>query len=648
MSSSFPHTYLHRSFGQEFFRSLLTDIPLIPVAFGLMSVFAAAIFARRGDCVQSQALLGFGLVAGVLCAILSGFGICFIIGIPFTSLTTILPFIIVGIGLDDGFIIYGEFTRSNPKKTPEERIHDTIHEVGSSIFLTTMTTTLAFSLALISSIPAVDWLVSYAFPAIIMNFFYSITFFVALIVIDEKRKEAKRLDCCVCFKRSSTTTPSDEDDGASEQQVKETSGGPSLEQRIMTKYTKFLMIPAVKAFVVVGFTAMVSLFAWRASMLVQAFDFTDMAPSDSYIHGYFDAMEDYTKQTGTIPEVIFRDVDQSKPEMQAQMKDFVADLVSMDYISDPPYNFWLIDFEKFVSEDPSLADATFAEQIAAFLDDDVYYSLYWDDIVIDEATGNILESRTSILVDNIDEQDVVAQIDALNDFMDVTEEQPVNQDVPGKDWRFFTYTRNYLSWDFFSACVDELIQTTWLGVFSVTVVSMLLIPHWSAAPILCVLISMLYVDLLGVLQIAGLAVNSVSYITLVISIGLMVDFVMHVLLRYYEARGTREEKVMETMNSMGVSIMIGAISTLLGTLPLAWSSSEILVTVFTTFVGLVTLGAGHGLILLPVILSLVGTEESVGRAPPPMAKRYSSRSGFLNDSSDGLTTTERVPVVEEA
>ena len=631
-------------------------MPLIPVAFGLMSVFAAVIFARGGDCVQSQALLGFGLVAGVLCAILSGFGICFIIGIPFTSLTTILPFIIVGIGLDDGFIIYGEFTRSNPRKTPEERIHDTIHEVGSSIFLTTMTTTLAFSLALISSIPAVDWLVSYAFPAIIMNFFYSITFFVALIVIDEKRKEAKRLDCCVCFKRSSTTTPSDEDDGASEQQVKETSGGPSLEQRIMTKYTKFLMIPAVKAFVMVGFTAMVSLFAWRASMLVQAFDFTDMAPSDSYIHTYFDAMEDYTKQSDTIPQVVFRDVDQSKPEMQAQMKDFVADLVSMDYISDPPYNFWLTDFEKFISEeDPSLANATFAEQIAAFLDDDVYYSLYWDDIVIDEATGNILESRTAVLVDNIDEQDVIAQIDALNNFMDVTEEQPVNQDVPGKDWRFFTYSGNYLSWDFFSVCVDELIQTTWLGVFSVTVVSMLLIPHWSAAPILCVLISMLYVDLLGVLQIAGLAVNSVSYITLVMSIGLMVDFVMHVLLRYYEARGSREEKVLETMTSMGVSIMIGAISTLLGTLPLAWSSSEILVTVFTTFVGLVTLGAGHGLVLLSVILSLVGTEESVGRAPPPLAKRYSSsRSGSspLNPTAAAAATTtaasERAPVVEEA
>jgi hypothetical protein len=71
--------YLQGTFGQEFFRSLLMDIPLIPVAFGLMSIFAAGIFAKSNS-VQSQALLGFGCVAGVLCSILTGFGICFIVG----------------------------------------------------------------------------------------------------------------------------------------------------------------------------------------------------------------------------------------------------------------------------------------------------------------------------------------------------------------------------------------------------------------------------------------------------------------------------------------------------------------------------------------------------------------------------------------
>jgi Niemann-Pick C1 protein len=62
---------------------------------------------------------------------------------------------------------------------------------------------------------------------------------------------------------------------------------------------------------------------------------------------------------------------------------------------------------------------------------------------------------------------------------------------------------------------------------------------------------------------------------------------------------------------MGSSILIGGISTFLGTLPLAFSSSEIFTTIFTAFLGLVTLGCGHGLILLPVILSTIGPEDEI-------------------------------------
>mmetsp|Transcript_748 Transcript_748/g.1767 ORF Transcript_748/g.1767 Transcript_748/m.1767 type:complete len:150 (-) Transcript_748:159-608(-) len=105
---------------------------------------------------------------------------------------------------------------------------------------------------------------------------------------------------------------------------------------------------------------------------------------------------------------------------------------------------------------------------------------------------------------------------------------------------------------------------------------------------------------------------SVCAILAVMSIGLLVDFLMHVLLRYYESpMEGREAKVKDTLRTMGSSILVGAISTFLGVIPLAFSSSEIFNTIFVTFIGLVTLGAGHGLILLPVLLSIFGPNECV-------------------------------------
>ena len=93
------------------------------------------------------------------------------------------------------------------------------------------------------------------------------------------------------------------------------------------------------------------------------------------------------------------------------------------------------------------------------------------------------------------------------------------------------------------------------------------------------------------------------------SVGLLVDFIMHVLLRYYESSGNRKEKTINTLKTMGSSIFLGGASSLLGTLPLAFSTSEMFFNIFIVFFGLVVMGTSHGLILLPVILSSVGPED---------------------------------------
>lgn len=94
--------------------------------------------------------------------------------------------------------------------------------------------------------------------------------------------------------------------------------------------------------------------------------------------------------------------------------------------------------------------------------------------------------------------------------------------------------------------------------------------------------------------------------------GLLVDFIMHILLRYYESEfETREEKVKDALGTMGASILVGGLSTFLGVTPLIFSSSEIFSTICLAFLAMVFLGVTHGLILLPVILSYVGTERVV-------------------------------------
>jgi hypothetical protein len=59
---------------------------------------------------------------------------------------------------------------------------------------------------------------------------------------------------------------------------------------------------------------------------------------------------------------------------------------------------------------------------------------------------------------------------------------------------------------------------------------------------------------------------------------------------------------------MGASILLGGATTFLGVIPLAFSTTTVFMVVFKSFLAMVCLGCGVGLILLPVLLSLVGPE----------------------------------------
>lgn len=588
-----------RSFDDEFERAIVADIPLVPLIFIVMSIFTCLIFFRR-NWIYSRSMLGFGAVCTVLLSIMMGYGLLFTIGVPFTSMAQILPFVMFGIGLDDAFIIWGSYQRTDPLKESEERIHDTIEDVGVSIFVTTITSIIAFTLGSISSIPAVYWLCYYAAPTIAIDFILQITFFVALIVLDERRVKDGRRDFLFCLsaKESSESSKTTDDEPQPENYTE------NIFERFMRWLSHVLMIPAVKAVVVIGFLGMFGGFGYAATQLEQEFQFTDVLPNPSYVGDFWKTFAEYSLQSGVSPFVVFRDVDQSKSNIQEQMNQYVNDLVGMNTVSYQPNFFWLRDFDEYVNSTASLHNASFIDQLDSFLAVPTFSQLYNDEIVRDN-DGNIIVSRTRLRMDNIDQENITSQTTALADALDVSESQPINEGR--EDWAFFTYDPLYYIWMFYTVTPGELLLSTLLGVSAVTFITLLFVPHWTSALFVAPIITMLYIDLLGFLQVCGIAINAVSYISLVMSIGLMVDFLLHILLRYYESKeATRTEKVKDVIQTMGTSVLIGGLSSFLGVVPLSFAASDIFSTIFVVFLGLVLFGCTHGLIFLPVLLSMFG------------------------------------------
>ena len=117
------------AYSLEYQRALTGDMPLVPIIFMVMLIFTMLVFHMYGQhqqlqlddddeegendenvtstktkIFQSRASIGLASVVTIGCSLMSGFGILFIAGVPFTNITLMAPFIILGVGLDDTFI----------------------------------------------------------------------------------------------------------------------------------------------------------------------------------------------------------------------------------------------------------------------------------------------------------------------------------------------------------------------------------------------------------------------------------------------------------------------------------------------------------------------------------------------------------------
>ncbi|XP_068427172.1 protein patched homolog 1 isoform X2 [Clinocottus analis] len=178
-----------------------SDVSVIRVAGGYLLMLAyACVTMLRWDCTKSQGAVGLAGVLLVALSVAAGLGLCSLLGLSFNAATTqVLPFLALGIGVDDMFLLAHSFTEAGINIPFKERTGDCLRRTGTSVALTSINNMIAFFMAALVPIPALRAFSLQAAIVVVFNFGMVLLIFPAILSLDLHRREDKRLDILCCL-----------------------------------------------------------------------------------------------------------------------------------------------------------------------------------------------------------------------------------------------------------------------------------------------------------------------------------------------------------------------------------------------------------------------------------------------------------------
>lgn len=138
------------------------------------------------------------------------------------------------------------------------------------------------------------------------------------------------------------------------------------------------------------------------------------------------------------------------------------------------------------------------------------------------------------------------------------------------------------------------------------VLSVILFNPW-AASIVVFVISVMDVELFGLMGILGIKFSAVPAVILIVAIGIGVEFTVHILIGFLTSIGNRNQRIGKSLEYMFCPVVHGTLSSILGVMMLAFSEFDFIVRYFFyVLLALMILGSLNGLLFFPILLSILG------------------------------------------
>ncbi|XP_071416186.1 patched domain-containing protein 3-like [Pithys albifrons albifrons] len=618
---------------QEFEGNTKSVIPLFSVTYFLTITFSI-ISCLRLSCIRNNVWLACCGVVSAGLAVLSSFGLMLFCGAPFVVTVANAPFLILGVGVDDMFIMVASWEQSSRKKEKSDvksLLAETYSEAALSVTITTLTDVLAFFIGTWTAFPSVRSFCLYTGTAFVFCYVYTMTFFGAVLVLNHKREQGNR-HWLTCMRVGVDQDQAENSClynacciGNCSGQSSEPEGEHPMSIFFKKYYGPFVTNKWIKLLVVLLYGAYLGASVYGCTQVREGIDLRNLANDDSYVIPYYDDDEEYFSTYGPrVMVVITESVDYWNQTVRRDIESCAQNLENISYVDKNLSESWLRVYTVF-AESSSIninSKAPFFDNLPILFR--IRSSFEWD---INKTQDEIEASRFFIQTVN-----VTSAVDEKN-LLNQLRETAKQCSIPLK-----VYHPAFIYYDQYLVIVQNTIQNVAVAAAAMLVVSLLLIPN----PLCCLwvtfAIASVIVGVAGFMTFWNVNLDSISMINLVICIGFSVDFSAHVSYAFVTSReSSANERAIEALSLLGYPVLQGAVSTILGVVVLAAAKTYIFRTFFKIMFLVILFGALHGLVFIPVFLTFIGklgrslhnTKSSKGSPHSTMSIKLEHR--FRND-----------------